>query len=222
MPPTISSDDYLCSVQIELPLVLIPRNCAACFRMCSFNGHEIQFEKNRKTYWSVPKDMLGAARAGDRESRRRSDHPRGSHASTTDSSLARGSHNGPSASASDDFLERNVNENFLCESALFDGFVYMMRKTDHKAAAALREDLFPALAIALEATLRRAVDFQMTKESDAGTPQRSIASSKGKQLRKVAYFPEGPISTSESDTFHVIHVLAEELQKARRASRGQS
>lgn len=153
--------------------------------------------------------MLNAA-GRERESRRRSDNPN-QRGSVQGGDVHRRSADGPGHGAGrspDDFLERNVPQNFLEESKGFDGFLYMLRRSDHPMADNLRTELFPQLAIALEAALRRAAEHQMSFEIE--TERKSIASSKGKMFRQRSFFPEGPI---ESKQFDILKVLAEELKK---------
>ncbi|CUG91196.1 Hypothetical protein, putative [Bodo saltans] len=156
--------------------------------------------------------MLNAA--GRENSRRRSDNPnqRGSvqGADVTRSRSGDGSALGRSP---DDHLERNVPNSFLNESKGFDGFLYMLRRSDHPLAESLRKDLFPQLALALEAALRRAAEYQMDRE--VATERKSIASSKGKSFRHRAYFPEGSM---ESSDFDIVKVLGEELKKYSRGA----
>jgi hypothetical protein len=152
--------------------------------------------------------MLNAA--GRENSRRRSDNPnqRGS-VQGADVTRSRSGDGGSALGRSpDDHLERNVPNNFLNESKGFDGFLYMLRRSDHPLAESLRSDLFPQLALALEAALRRASEHQMNRE--AGVERKSIASSKGKSFRHKAYFPEGSM---ESSDFDIVKVLGEELKK---------
>lgn len=165
--------------------------------------------------------MLGdkSLRDNARENRRRSDNPRNSQASGSDALSNR--HQSSAATVVEDHLERNVAENFLTESKQFEGFVYMMRHSDHPLAKQLRDTLFPSLTLALEATMKRAVEHQMAKEAAAGVIRKSISSVKSKLYRNQAFFPEGDMNSAATD-FDAVKILAEELRKVHRERKPSS
>jgi hypothetical protein len=118
-------------------------------------------------------------------------------------------------SATQDYLERDVANNFLLESKLYRGFFYMLKKSNLSLLSDLRESLFPKLAIALEAVLHRAVKDQLRKEACLRRRPSTLINRNGKSFRSRPVFPDDHIDPS----FDAVKALAEELKKANACQR---
>ena len=116
-----------------------------------------------------------------------------------------------------DYLERDVANNFLIESRLYRGFYYMLKKSNLSLVSDLRETLFPKLAIALEAVLYKAVKEQLHKEACLRRRPSTLINRNGKSFRSRPVFPDEPIEPA----FDPVRLLAEELKKLSVAARQQ-
>lgn len=151
-----------------------------------------------------------------------------------DSNVAGERHAGspPPASAMPerDYLERDVEGNYLATSHFYRGFYYMLRHQDIAVCEEMREKLFPTLAVALESVLHKVIGEQLEREARIAAQRGTVppptspllgpgSGTTGKaSFRQKASYPSQPLKS----TMNPVQLLARELKAFNKKAKAQA